>query len=213
MKEKATTYRIYPNVHLGENVQIGDFAIIGHPPRGKEPGELPTVIGDNAVIRAHAVIYAGTVIGHNFQTGHGVTVREGTEIGDDVSIGSYTTVEHCNKIGNNVRFHGLNVIGEYTVIEDDCWIGPHVSITNVLHPRCPKKSECIKGPTIKRGAKVCANVTLTPAVTIGENALVGAGAVVVEDVPPGAVVVGNPARVIKTIDELECPYDLIEKPY
>jgi acetyltransferase-like isoleucine patch superfamily enzyme len=208
-----TTYRIYPNVTLGQNVQIGDFVIVGHPPRGAGPGELPTVIGDNAVLRSHTVIYAGTVIGNNFQTGHGVVIREQVEIGDDVSIGSYSTIEHRIKIGNNVRFHGLNVIGEFTEIEEGCWIGPHVSVTNVPHPRCPVNKKCIKGATIRRQAKVCANATLLPAVEIGEYALVGAGAVVAKDVPRGVVVVGNPARVVKDVMELECPYDLIERPY
>jgi acetyltransferase-like isoleucine patch superfamily enzyme len=58
MEAEQVTYRLYPNVQLGENVQIGDYVIIGHPPRGKGPGELPVVIGDNAVIRSHTVIYA-----------------------------------------------------------------------------------------------------------------------------------------------------------
>jgi acetyltransferase-like isoleucine patch superfamily enzyme len=207
------TYRIYPNVTLGQNVQIGDFVIVGHPPRGAQPGELPTVIGDNAVLRSHTVIYAGTTIGNNFQTGHGVIVREQVEIGDDVSIGSYSTIEHCIKIGDNVRFHGLNVIGEFTTIEEGCWIGPHVSVTNVPHPRCPVNKKCIKGATIRRHAKVCANATLLPTVEIGEYALVGAGAVVAADVPRGAVVVGNPARVVKDVMALQCPYGLIERPY
>jgi acetyltransferase-like isoleucine patch superfamily enzyme len=213
MEVDQVTYRLYPNVQLGKNAQIGDYVLIGHPPRGKKPGELPVVIGDNAVIRSHTVIYAGTVIGHNFQTGHRATIREGNQIGDDVSVGTGVTIDNDCKIGNDVRFRGHDLIGEYTVIEDGCWIGPHVAITNALHPRCPKAKECMKGPTLKRGAKIGANSTLLPDITIGEMALVGAGSVVADDVPPRAVVVGNPARVVKTIDELECPYGLIERPY
>jgi acetyltransferase-like isoleucine patch superfamily enzyme len=171
------------------------------------------VIGDNAVIRSHTVIYAGTVIGHNFQTGHRATIREGNQIGDDVSVGTGVTIDNDCKIGNDVRFRGHDLIGEHTVIEDGCWIGPHVAITNALHPRCPKAKECMKGPTLKRGAKIGANSTLLPDITIGEMALVGAGSVVADDVPPRAVVVGNPAKVVKTIDELECPYELMERPY
>jgi acetyltransferase-like isoleucine patch superfamily enzyme len=213
MEANQVTYRLYPNAQLGKNAQIGDYVIIGHPPRGKKPGELPVVIGDNAVIRSHTVIYAGTVIGHNFQTGHHVTIREGARIGDDVSVGTYVSIEHGCKIGNDVRFRGHDIIGEYAVIEDGCWIGPHVAYTNVLHPRCLKAKECLKSPTLKRGAKIGANATLLPDITIGEMALVGAGSVVANDVPPRVVVVGNPARVVKTIDELECPYELIERPY
>ena len=207
------TYKIYPHVHIGENVQIGDFVILGHPPRGAAPGELPTVIGDHCIIRSHTVIYAGGRLGSNVQTGHGVLIREDSEIGDNVSIGSHTVVEHHVHIGHGVRIHSNAFVPEHTVLEEDCWIGPGVSITNVRHPLCPRAKECSKGATIQRGAKVGANVTLTPDVTIGEMALVGAGSVVVEDVPPRAVVVGNPARVIGHIEELECPYGLMERPY
>ncbi|MBC8450252.1 MAG: transferase [Chloroflexi bacterium] len=207
------TYKIYPHVHIGENVQIGDFVILGHPPRGAAPGELPTVIGDHCIIRSHTVIYAGGRLGSNVQTGHGVLIREDSEIGDNVSIGSHTVVEHHVHIGHGVRIHSNAFVPEHTVLEEDCWIGPGVFITNVRHPLCPRAKECSKGATIKRGAKVGANVTLTPDVTIGEMALVGAGSVVVEDVPPRAVVVGNPARVIGHIEELECPYGLMERPY
>ncbi|MDH7484979.1 MAG: DapH/DapD/GlmU-related protein [Anaerolineae bacterium] len=208
-----TTYKIYPQVQMGKNVQIGDFVILGHPPRGAAPGELPTVIGDQCIIRSHTVIYAGNRLGKRVQTGHGVLIREYNDIGDDVSIGSHTVVEHHVRIGRGVRIHSNVFVPEYTVLEEECWIGPCVSITNVLHPRCPQAKECIKGATIKRGAKVGANVTLMPDITIGEMALVGAGSVVVEDVPPRAVVVGNPARVIRQIEQLECPYGLMEHPY
>src|SRR5712692_2016330 len=65
-----TTYHIYPNVTLGDGTQIGEYVIIGEPPRGKREGELATRIGAGAVIRSHTVIYAGNAIGANFQTGH-----------------------------------------------------------------------------------------------------------------------------------------------
>lgn len=209
----ASNYRVYPNVQLGEGAHIGDFVIIGQPPRGKKPGELATVIGRGAVIRSHTVIYAGNRIGTHFQTGHGVLLREENEIGDEVSIGSHSVVEHHVRIGNGVRLHSQVFVPEYSILEDGCWLGPNVVLTNALHPRCPRVKECLKGATIKREAKIGAGAILLPDITIGEKALIGAGAVVVEDVPPGAVVVGNPGRVIKTIDELECPYNLVEKPY
>ena len=207
------TYKLYPNVKIGKRAQIGDFVIIGVPPRGRKEGELETVIGDDAVIRSHTIIYAGTSIGHSFQTGHRATIREGNLIGDNVSVGTGVTIDNECRIGNDVRFRGHDLIGEYTVIEDGCWIGPHVAITNTFHPLCPKAKECMKGPTLKRGAKIGANTTLLPDITIGEMALVGAGSVVGINVPPRAVAVGNPAKVVKTIDELTCPYELIDAPY
>ncbi len=197
------TSKIYPNVHFGEKANIGDFAIIGEPPRGKEPGELETSIGDCATIRSHTVIYAGNTIGKNFQTGHGVLIREENEIGDDVSIGSHSMVEHHVKIGNGVRLHSNVFVPGYTILEEECWLGPNVVITNARYPRSRNVKEQLKGATIKRRARIGANATLLPGVTIGENALVGAGAVVVDDVPDDAVVVGNPARVVKSVTDIE----------
>ena len=90
------------------------------------------------------------------------------------------------------------------MLEDDCWIGPNVVLTNAKYPRAPRVKEELQGPHVERGAKIGANATVLPGVRIGEGALVGAGSVVTRDVPPGAVVAGNPARVIKQIHEL--PY-------
>jgi acetyltransferase-like isoleucine patch superfamily enzyme len=209
----SPTARIYPNVRLGEDVEVGDFAIVGIPPRGKAEGELPTVIGDGAVIRSHTVIYAGNVIGRGFQTGHSAMIREDNEIGDDVSVGTGSVVEHHVIIASKVRIHSQAFVPEYSVLEEGAWVGPNVVLTNAPHPLCPRAKECLKGPTLKRGAKIGANSTVLPFLTIGENALVGAGSVVVSDVPAGAVVAGNPARVIKSIDQLTCPVGLIDTPY
>ncbi len=199
----ADTVILYPNVSLGADATIGDFAIIGEPPRGKQPGELETCIGARALIRSHTVIYAGNRIGADFQTGHGALVREENRIGDQVSIGSHAIVEHHVTIGNNVRLHSNVFVPEFCLLEDDCWLGPNVVVTNARYPRSRNAKEQLRGATIRRGAKIGANATLLPGITIGVNAVVGAGAVVTEDVPDGAVVAGNPARTIKRVDDIE----------
>jgi len=204
---------VHLNVHLGAGTVIGPFCEIGVPPRGAGDGELETRIGRRSIIRSHAVLYADNVIGDDFQTGHGVLIRESSFIGNQVSIGSHTVIEHHVQIADRVRIHSQAFIPEFSVLEESCWVGPNVIFTNALHPLCPKVKECLRGPIIRRGAKIGANATILPAVEIGEMALVGAGAVVIRDVPAGAVVVGNPARVIKRISELTCPYELIEGPY
>lgn len=198
------TWKVFENVSLGENCVVEDFCLIGVAPRGVREGELPTRVGAGAVIRSHTVIYAGNEIGRNFQTGNKVNVRESNHIGDNVSIGTLSVVEHHVQIGNNVRIHTQAFIPEFSVLEDGCWIGPNVVLTNAKYPLSPGVKEALAGPVVRKGAKIGANATLLPGVEVGENAIVGAGAVVVHDVPPGAVVVGNPARVINDVSKL--PY-------
>jgi acetyltransferase-like isoleucine patch superfamily enzyme len=197
-------YIMRKGVELGLNSLVEDYCILGVPPRGQKEGDLRTVIGAGAHVRSHTVIYAGNTIGKNFQTGNKVNIRELNEIGDDVSIGTLSVIEHHVRIGNKVRIHTQVFIPEYSVLEDDAWIGPHVVLTNAKYPHSPDAKNNLAGPRIKKGAKIGANATILPGVVIGENALVGAGSVVVDNVPDGAVVVGNPARVINQISEL--PY-------
>jgi acetyltransferase-like isoleucine patch superfamily enzyme len=192
------------NTTFGADPIIGEFVLIGVAPRGKKPGELETVIGKGAVIRSHTVIYGGNVIGDNFQTGHGVMIRESNEIGDDVSVGTGSVVEHHVKIGNGVRIHSQVFVPEFSTLEDGCWLGPNVVLTNAKYPLSPGVKNSLVGPVVKKRAKVGANSTLLPGVVIGENALVGAGSVVTKNVPDGAVVAGNPATVIGNIEGL--PY-------
>jgi acetyltransferase-like isoleucine patch superfamily enzyme len=199
-----TTHKIYENVRLGERAVVEEFCIIGAPPRGARDGELPTSIGEDAVIRAQTIIYAGNLIGRNFQTGNKVNIRESNHIGDNVSVGTLSVIEHHVQIGNGVRIHTQAFIPEFTILEDGCWIGPNVVLTNAKYPLSPGVKDQLMGPVIRKNAKIGANATILPGVVVGENALVGAGALVARDVPPGAVVAGNPARVIRQISDL--PY-------
>lgn len=203
MRELLTI--IHAGVVLGEGYVVEEFCILGAPPRGSAPGDLETVIGPGAHVRSHTVIYAGNRIGRNFQTGNKVNIRELNTIGDDVSIGTLSTIEHHVDIGRGVRIHSQVFVPEYSILEEGCWLGPNVVLTNAKFPMSPDAKKNLKGPIIRRGAKVGANVTILPGVVIGENALVGAGSVVTRDVPNDAVVVGNPARIIKNISEL--PYE------
>ncbi len=188
---------------MGPDAQIGEFSVLGVPSRGRKPGEQRTQIGARAVIRSHTVIYAGTVIGDDFQSGHGVLVREASQVADRVSIGSHTVIEHHVLIGCDVRIHSNAFVPEYSVLEIGCWVGPNAVLTNARYPLSPATKEELEGPHIEAYAKIGANATLLPGVVIGTYALVGAGAVVVRSAPPGKVLVGNHARVVGDVSDLE----------
>ena len=200
----SRTAQIHPNSTMGRDCFIGEYVIIGEPPRGKKSGELKTEIGEKAIIRSHTVIYAGNVIGDNFQTGHGVMIREENKIGNNVSIGTGSVIEHHVRIENNVRMHSQGFVPEYSILEEDCWLGPNVVLTNAKYPLSQDTKKRLKGPVIKRKAKVGANSTLLPGIVIGENALIGAGSVVTKNIPANKVAAGNPATLLKDISEL--PY-------
>ena len=197
-------YKIMNAVELGANPVIGDYCIIGATSGREDLVDTVTVIGDEATIRSHTVIYAGNRIGSDFQTGHHAMIREHNRIGDNVSIGTGTVIEHHVQIGNNVRLHTGVFVPEYCILEDDCWIGPHVTFTNARYPYSKNAKNELKGVTVRSGAKIGANVTLLPGIVIGENSLIGAGSVVVGDVPEGKVYAGNPAVEINQIENL--PY-------
>lgn len=195
---------IHPGVKLGKDSIVEDYAIIGVPPAGTRSGQLETVIGENAVIRSHTVIYAGNRIGKGFQTGNKANIREMNEIGDNVSIGTLSVVEHHVTIGKGVRIHSQAFVPEYSVLEDECWLGPQTVLTNARYPRSLSVKEELKGVRICRAAVIGAHATILPGIVIGPRALVGAGSVVVRDVAEGDVVAGNPAIVINQVSNL--PY-------
>jgi len=204
---------IYPDVVFERNIIVEEFCLLGKPTRGHQAGDLPTHIGARSLIRSHSVIYAGTIIGEDFRSGHGVLIREDNCIGNDVSVGTHSVLEFGNRIGNRVRIHSHCFL-EWVTVEDDVFIGPHVVFTDDPHPmHCPKFNECVGGATVKRLARIGANVTLLPGVVVGRNSLVGAGSVVVEDVPDDTVVAGNPARPIKRVADLRCGMGFFEKVY
>src|SRR5438094_900475 len=123
-----------------------------------------------------------------------------THIGSQCTLWNNSTIDYGCRIGDRVRIHCNVYVAQFTTIEDDAFLAPGVTIGNDPHPVCTK---CMQGPTIRRGARIGLNVTLLPLITIGENALVGAGSVVTIDVPAGMLAVGNPAQIVGPVDSLE----------
>ena len=213
MTEAGAGAVVYPNVRLGEGCDLQAPCIVGKPPRGAGEGERELAIGAGAVIRPFTTIYAGSTFGARLQTGQGASIREDNVLGDDCSVGTNAVLEFGNRIGSRVRIHSGCFL-ELVTIEDDVFVGPNVVFTDDPHPmNCPRYTECKGGAVVRRLARIGANSTVLPGVEIGEGALVGAGSVVVHDVPAGAVVAGSPARVIKMVGELTCPPGFYERPY
>jgi acetyltransferase-like isoleucine patch superfamily enzyme len=205
--------QIAANVALGDGCDVQPPCILGKAPRGAESGELKLVVGRDSTIRPFTTLYAGSTIGERLQTGQGASVRENNVLGDDVSIGTNTVLEFGNRIGNRVRIHSGCFL-EMVTIEDDVFVGPNVTFADDPHPMgCPRYTECRGGASVRRLARIGANATILPGVVIGGNSLVGAGAVVVHDVPEGVVVVGNPARVIGRVEDLKCYPGFYDRPY
>lgn len=194
---------------IGKECTIDEGVIIGYE-TGRKIAYRGPVIGDYARIRSGTVIYLNVSAGHHLETGHGVVIREETIIGDYLNVWNNTTVDYGCTIGNRVKIHTNVYVAQFTEIEDDVFIGPGVVITNDPHPVCTK---CMKGPTIRRGARIGGNATLLPRIVIGENVLIGAGSVVTTDIPPRMVAYGNPAIVRGSVDDLECQFGIVDRPY
>ena len=190
---------------VGPDSTIDPGVILGYPP-GRSGTFGPVRIGRGAKIRAGSIIYAEVEIGDEFETGHNTVIREQNRIGHGCSIWNSSTIDYGCVIGDRVKIHCNVYIAQFTIIEDDVFLAPGTTIANDPHPICTK---CMQGPTIRRGARIGVNVTLLPHVIVGENSLVGAGSVVTSDVPAGMLVAGNPARVISTVDQLECPFEIV----
>lgn len=139
-------------------------------------------IGSDTRIWQYCVVFAGAVIGRN------------------CNLCAHTLIEGDVVLGNNVTVKSGVFLWDGTRIEDDVFIGPNATFTNDPIPRSKVYPETFDGIRVRRGASIGANATLLPGVIVGQYAMVGAGAVVTRDVPDYAVVVGNPARVIRYLE-------------
>ena len=152
---------------------------------------LGTTIGDNAVIRSHAVFYRDVVVGHHVRTGHRVTVREQCRIGDHVLLGSNVVVDSQCRIGSHVSIQSSVYLPTGTEIGDHVFLGPNCVILNDRYPI--REGSKLEAPVLERGVTLGGNATILPGVRVGEGCFVAAGAVVTRDVPKWHLAVGSPA--------------------
>jgi len=210
----AETAIVFPGTVIGEGCKILDYAVVGKQPTlgprsTANREELPQLeFGAGTIVSTAAIVFAGTVIGERGIVGDQACVRERCTIGDDVVIGRGALVENDTMVGSLTKIQADAYMTAYTTVEERVFIAPRVITTNDnFMGRTEQRHALRKGPTIRRGARVGAGAVLCPAVEIGEEAFVGAGAVVVRNVPPRVVVVGNPARVLRDVPENELSAD------
>ena len=201
---------VYPGTVLGEGVKVLENAVVGKQPTlsprstAKREPLPPTVVGDGAIVSTGAILFAGSTIGARVILGDQSCVRERVTIGDDVVIGRGSLVENDTTIGAMTKIQANAYITAYSTLEEHVFIAPCVVTTNDnWMGRTDARFGSIKGPTIRRGARVGGGAILCPNVEIGEDAFVGAGAVVTKDVAARTVVVGSPARVLRDVPAAE----------
>jgi acetyltransferase-like isoleucine patch superfamily enzyme len=204
---------VYPGTVLGEGVKVLEHAVVGKQPAlsprstAKREPLPPTVIGDGTIVSTGATVFAGSQIGARVILGDQSCVRERVSIGDDVVVGRGSLVENDTTIGAMTKIQAEAYITAYSTLEENVFIAPCVVTTNDnFMGRTERRHELIKGPTIRRGARVGGGAILCPAIEVGEEAFVGAGAVVTKDVAPRTVVVGSPARYLRDVPDEELIY-------
>jgi acetyltransferase-like isoleucine patch superfamily enzyme len=201
---------VYPGTVLGAGVKVLENAVVGKQPSlsprstAKREPLSPAVIGESTIVSTGAIVFAGSSIGARVILGDQSCVRERVTIGDDVVLGRGSLVENDTTIGAMTRIQADAYITAYSTLEEHVFVAPCVVTTNDnFMGRTEQRHELMKGPTIRRGARVGGGAVLCPGVEIGEEAFVGAGAVVTKDVAPRTIVVGNPARALREVPEEE----------
>ena len=210
MADIHPTAIVYPGTVLGEGVQVLEYAVVGKQPSlsprstaSRDPLP-PAELGPGTMVSTGAVVFAGTRVGARVIVGDQACVRERCVVGDDVVVGRGSLVENDTAIGALTKIQAHAYITAYSTLEEDVFIAPCVATTNDnFMGRTEQRLALMRGPTIRRGARVGGAAVLLPGVEIGAEAFVGAGAVVLRDVAPKTVVVGSPARPIRQVPDDE----------
>jgi acetyltransferase-like isoleucine patch superfamily enzyme len=192
-------------VRVLENAVVGKQPSLGASSTAKREPLPPASIGAGTVISTGAIVFAGSSVGANCIVGDQSCIRERVTMADDCILGRGSLIENDTSVGAGTRIQADAYITAYSTLEEDVFIAPCVVTTNDnFMGRTERRKSLMKGPTIRRGARVGGGAVLCPGIEVGAEAFVGAGAVVTRDVPPRTLVVGSPARVLRDVadDEL-----------
>ncbi|MCR5877643.1 hypothetical protein [Phenylobacterium sp. J367] len=189
---------VHAGVRIGPGSKIGAYCEIGHPTAGEASG---LVIGANANIRSHSVIYQGAEIGEGLATGHRVVIRERSLIGRNAQIGSNADIQGDCRLGDFFRSQSNIFIAKGSRVGDFVWMLPYAVLTNDPSP----PSELTVGCEIGDYAVLSAGAMVLPGVKVGAHAVIAAQSLVSRDVPAGMLVMGTPARVVGPADERRLP--------
>jgi acetyltransferase-like isoleucine patch superfamily enzyme len=198
---------IHSGTVVGDGCEIQDGAVLGKRPRfGKlssasRDGLDALIVEGGCVICTGAVVYAGARIGARAIIGDQAHVRERAKIGSDTVIGRGSAVDNDVTIGNGVRVQSNCYLTAYSIVEDDVFIAPGVVTTNDDTMGRHPADYALRGATFRRACRVGGGTVLVPGVEIGEEAFIAAGAVVCDDVPPRAVMMGVPARQKRSVPD------------
>jgi UDP-2-acetamido-3-amino-2,3-dideoxy-glucuronate N-acetyltransferase len=162
------------------------------------PGPLPDEAPDDAPFVHPLADCQSQRIGRNTRIWQFTVVLPGAVIGDGCNINSHCFVENDVVVGDNVTVKCGNYLWDGLTLEDGAFIGPNVTFTNDKYPVSGNRNYLRRSCTVKAGASIGGGAVILPGITIGAGATVGAGAVVTHDVPAGATVIGNPARLMMT---------------
>lgn len=196
---------VHAGTQIGDGCVVGDYAVLGKQPFSfhhfstKTSPQPPLVIQPSCYIGTYTLIYAGVTVGTQVYIADRVSIREGTAVGDGVRIGRCVDIDDHAQIGNGVKIQSGALIADETRIDEGVYIGAQVVTTADKY--MSRDTQQRRGPWIQRNARIGSNATLLPHLTVGEESVIAAGAVIVRDVGSGLVVAGNPARVIRRVPE------------
>jgi acetyltransferase-like isoleucine patch superfamily enzyme len=207
----STGSNVQGPARIGNSVFFGERTSVGFPSQRQilqfQEGETEspwidsatTKIGNHCIIRTESVIYAGSQIGNNVRMGHNTLIREQVTIGENTLVGTGVVIDGNTSVGKNVSIQTNVYIPWQTMIEDHVFLGPNCILTNDKYVM--RKDYELKGPILRRGVSVGAGAVILPAIEIGPEAVIGAGAVVTKDVPPKAIVYGVPGRIHSSVPD------------